>query len=45
MNGTLKKGEKIKFLQQGTTHEVIELGHFTPKRSPAKSLSRGRWGI
>ena len=32
MNGTVRKGQKIKFLQQGTTHEVIELGHFTPQR-------------
>ena len=44
MNGTVKKGQKIKFLQQGTTHEVIELGHFTPQRKAAASLSAGQVG-
>jgi GTP-binding protein LepA len=44
MNGTVKKGQKIKFLQQGTTHEVIELGHFTPHRKAAQSLSAGQVG-
>ena len=44
MNGTVKKGQKIKFLQLGTTQEVIELGHFTPQRRPAESLSAGQVG-
>ncbi len=44
MNGTVKKGQKIKFLQQGTTHEVIELGHFVPQRKAAQSLSAGQVG-
>jgi GTP-binding protein LepA len=44
MNGTVKKGQKIKFLQQGTTHEVIELGHFVPQRKGAQSLSAGQVG-
>ncbi|HMP08544.1 MAG TPA: translation elongation factor 4, partial [Lacipirellulaceae bacterium] len=44
MNGTVKKGQRIKFLQQGTTHEVIELGHFTPHRVAAASLSAGQVG-
>ncbi|HEX6963775.1 MAG TPA: translation elongation factor 4, partial [Lacipirellula sp.] len=44
MNGTVKKGQKIKFLQQGTTHEVIELGHFAPQRKAANELSAGQVG-
>jgi len=44
MNGTVKKGQKIKFLQQGTTHDVIELGHFEPLRKPAQQLSAGQVG-
>jgi GTP-binding protein LepA len=44
MNGTVKKGQRIKFIQQGTTHEVIELGHFTPQRKAAGQLSAGQVG-
>src|SRR5262245_23785485 len=44
MNGTVKKGQKIKVLQQGTTHDVIELGHFTPHRKASQSLSAGQVG-
>jgi GTP-binding protein LepA len=44
MNGTVKKGQRIKFLQQGTTHEVIEIGHFVPQRKAAPSLSAGQVG-
>src|SRR5262245_20613701 len=32
MNGTVRKGQKIKFLQANTTHDVVELGQFTPQR-------------
>ena len=44
MNGTVKKGQKIKFLQQGTTHDVIELGHFSPQRRPVEKLTAGQVG-
>jgi GTP-binding protein LepA len=44
MNGTVKKGQKIKFIQQGTTHEVVELGHFAPQRKAASQLSAGQVG-
>jgi GTP-binding protein LepA len=44
MNGTVKKGQKIKFIQQGTAHEVVELGHFAPQRKPAAQLSAGQVG-
>jgi len=44
MNGTVKKGEKIRFLQAGTVHEVVELGQFTPRREACAQLSAGQVG-
>jgi GTP-binding protein LepA len=44
INGTVRKGQKIRFVQQGTTHEVIELGHFVPQRKPADALHAGQVG-
>ncbi|MCG8651465.1 MAG: translation elongation factor 4, partial [Pirellulales bacterium] len=44
MNGMVRKGQKIKFLQQGTTHEVVELGHFAPQRQATESLHAGQVG-
>ncbi len=44
MNGTVKKGQKIKFLQQDTTHDVVELGHFAPLRKAADKLTAGQVG-
>ncbi|MEX2169465.1 MAG: translation elongation factor 4 [Pirellulales bacterium] len=44
LNGTVRKGQRIKFLQAGTSHEVVELGQFTPKRSARPQLSAGQVG-
>jgi GTP-binding protein LepA len=44
MNGTVRKGQKIKFLQANTTHEVIELGQFTPRRVGREQLTAGQVG-
>jgi len=44
MNGTLEKGQKICLARQGTTHDVVELGHFTPRRKPAERLRAGQVG-
>ncbi len=44
MNGTVKKGQRIKFLQAGTTHDVIEIGQFTPRRVGREQLSAGQVG-
>ena len=44
MNGTVHKGQRIKFLQQGTTHDVIELGHFSPRRKATNKLAAGQVG-
>jgi GTP-binding protein LepA len=44
MNGTVRKGQKIRFLQAGTTHEVVELGQFNPRRIGRDELSAGQVG-
>jgi GTP-binding protein LepA len=44
MNGTVRKGQRIKFLQADTTHEVIELGQFTPRRAAREELAAGQVG-
>ncbi|HEX3601586.1 MAG TPA: translation elongation factor 4, partial [Lacipirellulaceae bacterium] len=44
MNGTVRKGMRIKFLQAGTTHDVIEIGQFTPQRVSRDELSAGQVG-
>ena len=44
INGTVRKGEKIRFLRAGTEHEVLELGHFVPQRKAAQKLQAGQVG-
>jgi GTP-binding protein LepA len=44
MNGTIRKGQKIRFLREGTNHEVLELGQFVPHRRPCESLFAGQVG-
>jgi GTP-binding protein LepA len=44
MNGTVRKGQRIKFLQAGTVHEVVELGQFHPGRIGRSELSAGQVG-
>jgi GTP-binding protein LepA len=44
MNGTVRKGQRIKFLQAGTTHDVVELGQFTPRRAAREQLTAGQVG-
>jgi len=44
MNGTVRKGQKIKFLKVGTVHEVLELGQFAPHRRACESLQAGQVG-
>jgi GTP-binding protein LepA len=44
MNGRISKGQKVRLLRAGTTHEVGELGHFQPQRTPANSLGPGQVG-
>ncbi len=44
MNGTIVKGQKIRFLQAGLDYEVLELGQFTPRQSPRQRLVAGQVG-
>lgn len=44
MAGRVKKGQKIKFLQSNTVHDVIELGQFTPRQTPCDELFAGEVG-
>lgn len=44
MNGTVKRGQKIRFLRHGTVHEVVELGQFAPNRVACDQLSAGQVG-
>lgn len=44
MNGTVKKGDKVQFLRGKTTHEVLDLGQFTPKQTSREELSAGQVG-
>lgn len=44
MSGEIKKGQKIKMMASGNSFEVTELGFFTPKMTPEKSIKAGEVG-
>ena len=44
MNGTLKQGEQIRFMSNGTEHKVDEIGIFDPKMNKVPMLSVGEVG-
>ncbi|HEX7450131.1 MAG TPA: translation elongation factor 4, partial [Pirellulales bacterium] len=44
MNGTVRRGQKIRFLKTGFTYEVLELGQFVPQRKPCEQLQAGQVG-
>lgn len=44
LNGTVEKGQKIRFLRSGSSHEVLELGQFAPQRRPCQKLQAGQVG-
>jgi GTP-binding protein LepA len=44
MNGVVRKGQKIRFLRAGTTHEVLEIGQFIPGQRPCNELRAGQVG-
>jgi len=44
MNGTVKRGEKIKFLRADKTYEVVELGQFIPQQQSCDELQAGQVG-
>ncbi|TWT98230.1 translation elongation factor 4 [Stieleria varia] len=44
MQGTVRKGQKIRFLRAGANHEIVELGQFAPARQPCEELHAGQVG-
>ncbi len=44
MNGTLRTGEKLRFMQAGTTYEADEVGVRTPEPTPIAALGPGETG-
>ncbi len=44
MNGTVQKGQKIRFLKTAATYEVLELGQFVPQRRACNQLQAGQVG-
>ena len=45
IDGRLKKGEKIKFISNGTTHYVDRIGVFRPQMQTVESLGPGEIGF
>ena len=44
MNGTIRKGDKMRVMSTGRAYEVGQVGVFTPKRTPSDSLKAGEVG-
>jgi GTP-binding protein LepA len=44
MEGAIEKGQKVRFLRGGMTHDCLELGHFVPERRPSQRLQAGQVG-
>ena len=45
VDGKVKVGDKIKFINSNATYEVLELGKHTPKEKKTKELSSGEVGF
>ncbi len=44
VNGYLRSGAKLRFMQAGATHEALEVGVCTPQNSPVDALGPGEVG-
>ncbi len=44
MQGSVKRGQKLRFTRMAATHECIELGHFVPQREQCDELHAGQVG-
>jgi GTP-binding protein LepA len=45
IDGTLRSGQRVKMMQQGSTHLVDRVGVFNPKRTEVESLGPGEIGF
>ena len=45
IDGTLKSGQRVQMMQQGSTHLVDKIGVFNPKRTEVESLGPGEIGF
>lgn len=45
MDGTLRKGQKVKFMSNGATREIDRVGMFTPKKVELDHLGPGEMGF
>ena len=45
IDGTLKSGQRVKMMQQGSTHLIDRIGVFNPKRTEVESLGPGEIGF
>jgi GTP-binding protein LepA len=44
MEGSVQRGQKLRFLRGGLTHECLEIGHFVPERKTTNLLRAGQVG-
>ncbi|MCY2973739.1 MAG: translation elongation factor 4 [Planctomycetota bacterium] len=44
MEGSVQRGQKLRFLRGGLTHECLEIGHFVPERKTTHLLRAGQVG-
>jgi GTP-binding protein LepA len=44
MQGTVERGQKVRLIKAGATHEVLELGQFVPQRRACDRLQAGQVG-
>ncbi|HAU29616.1 MAG TPA: elongation factor 4 [Rhodospirillaceae bacterium] len=45
VNGTIRKGMKVRFMSNGTVHDVEQVGFFTPKKVMCPELGPGEVGF
>lgn len=45
LDGTITTGQKIQFMKNGTTHEVVEIGQFRPQMTKCETLGPGQVGF
>lgn len=44
MNGCLRRGDKVSFIRDGSTHELVEVGQFCPQQVACDQLTAGEVG-